>query len=191
MTTRTKTQISETSVKHSPYRLQTSYSQTSVPIYSTDHSPQRLTDAALTLSTRNTSRSSSTTSSARSSRNNSPIRRMTPSYLDNDVFLCRKIVPVSPVYSLRSSRATSPETLINSGRLNTSRMSRESSPANSTRSIYSKKSSRAASPTSSIKSEKGVRIRSSKLDHDEECKYQISRLIKTENHRRIDKQIQS
>jgi len=180
------------SVKHSPYRLQTSYSQTSVPRYSTDHSPHLLTEAALTLSTRNTSRSSSTTSSARSSRNNSPIRRMTPSYFDNDVFLCRKSVPVSPAYSLRSSRATSPEMLINSGRLNTCGTSRESSPANSTKSFHSKRSSRAASPTSSIRSEKGVRIRSSKLiDREGECKYQISGFIKSEDHRRSDKQIQS
>ena len=170
----------------SPYRLQTSYSQTSVPRYSTDHSSQLLTEAALTLSTRNTSRNSSTTSSARSSRNNSPIRRMTPSYFESDLFLYRKSVPVSPAYSLRSSRATSPDMLTDSGRLNTCRQSRQSSPANSTRSTYSQRSSRAASPTSSIKSEKFVRIRSSKLvDHD------ISRLIESENHRRRDVQIES
>jgi len=135
-----------------PFKLQTSFSQNSFPseIYIPNHSVAMESDTTYRPETRINKvspynvDSSSRSSSLRSSRKNSPVRNKTPSYYSADPLLYRKSAPVSPAYSLRSSRAPSPT--------DSWRSNRELSPTNSiaSGSYYSRESSRAASPANSI-----------------------------------------
>eukprot|EP00092_Neocalanus_flemingeri_P000681 GFUD01000723.1.p1 GENE.GFUD01000723.1~~GFUD01000723.1.p1 ORF type:complete len:1039 (+),score=197.49 GFUD01000723.1:946-4062(+) len=144
-----------------PFKLRTSFSQNSFPseYYNPKHSLANESDTFQVPTYRNETRSNKATpydvyvdplnvgsSSARSSRKNSIVRSKTPSYYSNEPLMYRKSAPVSPAYSLISSRAASPT--------DSWRSSIKISPTNSVGSgtYYSRRSSRAASPTNSIAS---------------------------------------
>lgn len=148
------------------YTLQTSFSQNSFP---SEHSLHMDSEAAFQISSRKHNLRSSCDydpphshlSSAKSSRNNSPLRRRTQGYFDTEPLVNRRSEPVSPAYSLRSSRAASPADSWSSGAdisvlsrtLIKRRSSRVNSPTNSTFSrTNSQRSSRATSPALRIQS---------------------------------------
>jgi len=99
----------------------------------------------------------SRSSSTRSSRNNSPRRRMKLNSYELQKY--PRGVPEYQDYSLCSSRAASPESLAEPD------IGRPTSPSYSIPSLDSRRSSRAASPTCSLKSDKSIAKGSSRREH--------------------------